>query len=133
MMLVMLPNWQKTGFHPLDGARWIRDQDHGLGDRHDLPRLNWRNVSASTYAASGGIGQQPNLGLSAWESVPSGPVTWPDLRGGVSASDRGRPLVTGVNGPALDITSAGDPMPNLRFSWRRDSVPVLPRPLPRTR
>ena len=39
--------------------------------------------------------------LSAWESVPSGPVTWPDLRVGVSASDRERPLVTGVNGPAI--------------------------------
>jgi hypothetical protein len=39
--------------------------------------------------------------LSAWESVPSGPVTWPDLRGRVSASDRERPLVTGVNGPLM--------------------------------
>jgi hypothetical protein len=38
--------------------------------------------------------------LSAWEAMPSGPVTWPDLRDGVSASDRERPLVTGVNGPA---------------------------------
>jgi len=37
-------------------------------------------------------GQSP----SAWESVPSGPVTWPDLRGRVSASDRERPLVTGL-------------------------------------
>jgi hypothetical protein len=36
--------------------------------------------------------------LSAWESVLSGPVTWPDLRYGVSASGRERPLVTGVNG-----------------------------------
>jgi hypothetical protein len=26
--------------------------------------------------------------LSAWESVPSGPVAWPDLRDGVSASSR---------------------------------------------
>jgi hypothetical protein len=34
--------------------------------------------------------------LSAWEAMPSGPVTWPDLRGGVSASDRERPLVTEV-------------------------------------
>ena len=39
--------------------------------------------------------------LSAWEAVPSGPVTWPDRRGGVSASDRVRPLVTGVNGPLM--------------------------------
>src|SRR5258705_3493712 len=39
--------------------------------------------------------------LSAWEAVPSRPVTWPDLRGGVSASDRERPLVTGVNGTLM--------------------------------
>ena len=39
--------------------------------------------------------------LSAWESVPSGPVTWPDLRGGLSASDRERPHFTGVNGPLM--------------------------------
>jgi hypothetical protein len=39
--------------------------------------------------------------LSAWESVPSAPVTWPDLRGGVSASDRERPLIAGVNGPLM--------------------------------
>jgi len=41
------------------------------------------------------------LALSAWESVPSGPVTWPDLRVGVSASDRDGPLVTGANGPLM--------------------------------
>jgi hypothetical protein len=39
--------------------------------------------------------------LSAWEAVPSRPVIWPDLQGGVSASDRERPLVTGVNGPLM--------------------------------
>jgi hypothetical protein len=39
--------------------------------------------------------------LSAWESVPSGPVMRPDLRDGVSTSDRERPLVTGVNGPLM--------------------------------
>ena len=40
-------------------------------------------------------------GLSAWESVRSGRVMRPDLRVGVSASDRERPLVTGVNGPLM--------------------------------
>ena len=45
--------------------------------------------------------------LSAWEAVPSGPVTWPDLRGRVSASDRERPLVTGVNGPLMARRSMG--------------------------
>src|SRR5690242_9791829 len=39
--------------------------------------------------------------LSAWEAVPSGPVTRPDLRGGVSATDRERPVFTGVNGPLM--------------------------------
>ena len=39
--------------------------------------------------------------LSAWESVPSGPVRCPDLRDGLSASDRERPFVTGVNGPLM--------------------------------
>ena len=46
--------------------------------------------------------------LSAWESVPSGPVTCPDLRGGVSASDRERPLITGVNGPLMARLSSSD-------------------------
>jgi len=35
--------------------------------------------------------------LSAWESVRLRRSTWPDLRVGVSASDRERPLVAGVN------------------------------------
>jgi len=39
--------------------------------------------------------------LSAWEAVPSGPVMGPDLRSGLSASDRERPLVTGANGPLM--------------------------------
>ena len=38
---------------------------------------------------------------SAWESVPSGPVTWPDLRGTLSESDREIPLFTEVNGPTI--------------------------------
>ena len=39
--------------------------------------------------------------LSAWESVPSEPVTWPDLRGGICASDRERPVFAGVNGTLM--------------------------------
>ena len=39
--------------------------------------------------------------LSAWKAVPSGPVTWLDLRGGLSASDRERPFFTGVNGTLM--------------------------------
>jgi hypothetical protein len=53
--------------------------------------------------------------LSAWESVPSGPVTGPDLQGGVSKSDRERPLFTGVNGPASQGTA-----------WTDGHAPVLP-------
>lgn len=46
-----------------------------------------------------GHGTEP--ALSVWEAVPSGPVMCPDLRDGVSASDRKRPHVTGVNGPLM--------------------------------
>src|SRR5260370_20137444 len=52
--------------------------------------LTWR------FVAEGVTGIEP--ALSAWESVPSGPLMRPDLRGGMSASDRERPLVAGVNG-----------------------------------
>ena len=45
--------------------------------------------------------------LSVWESVPSAPAMRPDLRGGVSASDREGPLVTGVNGPAGVVAQGG--------------------------
>jgi hypothetical protein len=44
--------------------------------------------------------------LSAWEAVPSGPVTWPDLRDGLSASDRERPLVAEVIGTLMHDISA---------------------------
>ena len=59
--------------------------------------------------------------LSAWEAVPSGPVTWPDLGRGVSASDRERPLVTGVNGPLMARRTAVRPALKAA-SW---SSPVL--------
>jgi hypothetical protein len=39
--------------------------------------------------------------LSAWEAVLSGPVTWSNLRGRLSTSDRERPLFTVVNGPLM--------------------------------
>jgi hypothetical protein len=39
--------------------------------------------------------------LPASESVPAKPVTWPDLRDRVSASDRERPPVTRVNNPLM--------------------------------
>jgi hypothetical protein len=57
--------------------------------------------------------------LSAWEAVPSGPVTWPDLRDGVSASDREGPLVTGVNGPLM-----------ARRTVVRTTLKVVPYPSP---
>ena len=59
--------------------------------------------------------------LSAWEAVPSGPVTWPDLRVGVSASDRERPPVTGVNGTLMARRTAVRPA-LMAASW---SSPVL--------
>ena len=39
--------------------------------------------------------------LSAWESVHSGPSIWPDLRNGLSVSDRESPRFTRVNGPLM--------------------------------
>jgi hypothetical protein len=49
--------------------------------------------------------------LSAWEAVPSGPLCGPDLREGLSASDRERPLVTGVNGPLMARRSLASAAP----------------------
>ena len=39
--------------------------------------------------------------LSAWESVQSKPSTSPDLRNGLSVSDRESPRFTPVNGPLM--------------------------------
>ena len=66
--------------------------------------------------------------LSAWEAVPSGPVTWPDLRGGVSASDRERPLVTGVNGPLMARRTAVRPaLMAVPCSSPSSSIAAIPR------
>jgi hypothetical protein len=59
--------------------------------------------------------------LSAWEAVPTGPVTWPDLRDGVSASDRERPLLTWVNGTLMARRTEVRPA-LMAASW---SSPVL--------
>ena len=83
--------------------------------RADIPksRLTW------VFGLERVTGIEP--ALSAWEAVPSGPVTWPDLRGGVSASDRERPLVTGVNGTLMARRIVVRPAP-MAASW---SFPVL--------
>jgi hypothetical protein len=39
--------------------------------------------------------------LSAWELVPSGVLTCPELRGWLSVSDREIPVFTGVNGTLM--------------------------------
>ena len=78
-----------------------------------------RNISMSWKQVERVTGIEP--ALSAWEAVPSGPVTWPDLRGGVSASDRERPLITGVNGPLMARRTAVHPA-LMGASW---SSPVL--------
>lgn len=69
-------------------AQKIRDGSEEAGRPAGKPALTW-----GVTTQSGVTGIEPEL--SAWESVPSGPVMWPDLRDGVSASDRERPLVTG--------------------------------------
>ena len=58
--------------------------------------------------------------LSAWESVRLRPSTWPDLRVGVSASDRERPLVAGAHRPVNGTPAmrcGGSPC-----WWREDHV-----------
>src|SRR6266702_8671132 len=71
--------------------------------------------------ANGVMDARRSCGLSALESVPSGPVTWPDLRGGVSASDRERPLFTGGKWPANGPVDRGPACSDGRAL-------VLPRP-----
>src|SRR5947207_527858 len=78
-----------------------------------------KNSPTWTFALERVTGIEP--ALSAWESVPSGPVMWPDLQGGVSASDRERPLVAGVNGPLMARRTAVRPAP-LTAPW---SSPVF--------
>ncbi len=65
--------------------------------REQLPLGNTALAACSLLERVTGI--EP--ALSPWESAPSGHVAWPDLRDRLSASDRERPLVTGVNGPLL--------------------------------
>ena len=70
-----------------------------VGTTRKITNVPETTVLTCGYAVERVTGIEP--ALSAWEAVPSGPVTWPDLRCGVSVSDRERPLVTGVNGPAI--------------------------------
>ena len=78
---------------------------------------HWKQALASAFTMERVTGIEP--ALSAWESVPSGPIMRPDLRGGVSASDRDRPLVTGVNGPLM-----------ARRTAVRHALKVVPWPSP---
>ena len=52
-------------------------------------------LRASYVAERSGLGGKPA------QAAQPGSVMWADLQGGVSASDRERPLVTGVNGPLM--------------------------------
>ena len=103
-----------------DGAPNGALMAHGAIRSQEEPRSSVRKIlSTWSFAVERVTGIEP--ALSAWEAVPSGPVTWPDLRGGVSASDRERPLVTGVNGPLMARRTAARPAP-VAASW---SSPVL--------
>jgi hypothetical protein len=62
-------------------------------------RVDRKSALSWGFAVERVTGIEP--ALSAWEAVPSEPVMWPDLRRGLSVSDRERPLVTGVNGPLM--------------------------------
>ena len=57
------------------------------------------------------------IGLSAWESVRLRPSIWPDLRVGVSASDREKPLVAGANCTTITRVQGS----------RADAGKILPR------
>ena len=78
--------------------------------RHGRPAARCPDLSpARTPALSArlltGLSLQP--ALSAWESVRLRPSTWPDLRVGVSASDREDPLVAGANCTLIARRSQG--------------------------
>ena len=75
--------------------------------RHEPQRLRrpWGRASNDALTCAYNLERVTGIepALSAWEAVPSGPVTGPDPRDGVSVRDRERPLVTEVNpanGPA---------------------------------
>jgi hypothetical protein len=100
--------------HPRPGRAGETRRRRGRSDRRAGPRsLMARTVSDDLRLVRPGLTVSPltcaysvervtgiEPALSAWEAVPSGPVTYPDLRREVSASDRERPLVTAANGPA---------------------------------
>jgi hypothetical protein len=58
----------------LTGSGSPRYSYGGLGGGHPHFHPAYQRPEAGSH----------NLALSAWESVPSGPVTWPDLRGRLS-------------------------------------------------
>ncbi len=95
--------------HPADEFR-----QSGLCNCAGRFRGNQRRVSALVRGLLERVtGIEP--ALSAWESVPSGPVTWPDLWVRLSASGRERPLFTVVNGPLMARPSS---------SWSRGSSAI---------
>ena len=86
----------------------------GVADHEVTPKAPWTGSGwrGHSYGGFGGghsprpaVGRRhsnlPNLGLSAWESVQSGPSIWADLRNGLSVSDRESTRFTPVNGPLM--------------------------------
>jgi hypothetical protein len=65
--------------------------------RERMSRTPTRKGPVTQRTASSGVG------LSAWESVQSGPYIWPDLRSGLSVSARESPRFTRVNGPLMAL------------------------------
>ena len=72
--------------------------------RHECQPCNikaqaWDYPLTWAFAVGAGDGNRTrtiSLGTCAIRAV-----SWPDLRGGLSVSDRGGPLFTGVNGPLM--------------------------------
>jgi hypothetical protein len=93
-----------------DGARNGRLMARGPIRPQEERRSSVRKMLPNwSFAVERVTGIEP--ALSAWESVRSGPVIWPDLRDGVSVSDRERLPITGVNGPLMARESCPLPAP----------------------
>ena len=89
--------------------------DGGAASRAAWFRLDWHpNAEERDPSSAGGklLPRTVSLGICAVRAVIP-----PELRGGVSASDRERPLITGVNGPLTPIfTKRIDPQLGYAYS-----------------
>jgi hypothetical protein len=128
-LLGVLSQWTRWLFASGGARRWpctlpvtnLAQVADLLGTTERFPRrliaerpANGRTVGYGPRLVRLGLGESPltwaftservtgiEPALSAWESVQSGPSIWPDLRNGLSVSDRESPRFTRVNGPLM--------------------------------